>query len=110
MAQDKQLRAIKLSDVIQKRRWDQALNAKEFAVLAGISYSTAREWFRLPGFPVLQGVVFWADFVQWRRFQTGLCKSEDEIATGVRNHDKKPISQAKMPFPPRAAKILAEAD
>jgi hypothetical protein len=42
MAQDKQFRTIKLSDARQKRRWDQALNAREFAVLAGVSYSTAR--------------------------------------------------------------------
>ena len=44
---------------------DQALNAKELAVLAGISYSTARELFRLRGFPILRGVVFWGDFVDW---------------------------------------------
>jgi hypothetical protein len=44
---------------------DQALNAKEFAVLAGISYSTTRELFRLRGFPILRGVVFWGDFVDW---------------------------------------------
>ena len=55
MPRDKQLRGIKLADVLQRRRLDQALNAKEFAVLAGICYSTAREWFRLPGFPVVQG-------------------------------------------------------
>ena len=64
MPQDKQLRSIKLKDVLEKRRLDQALNAKEFAVAAGISYSTAREWFRLPGFPVFRGVIFWQDFVQ----------------------------------------------
>ena len=59
MPQDKQLRSIKLKDVLEKRRLDQALNAKEFAVAAGISYSTAREWFRLPSFPVFRGVIFW---------------------------------------------------
>ena len=65
MPQDKQLRRIKLKDVLEKRRLDQALNAKEFAVAAGISYSTAREWFRLPGFPVFRGVIFWQDFARW---------------------------------------------
>jgi len=55
MQDDKQLRGIRLKDVLEKRRLDQALNAKEFAVLAGISYSTAREWFHLPGFPVFRG-------------------------------------------------------
>ncbi len=47
---------------LQEVRLDQVLNAKEFAVLAGISYSMAREWFRFPGFPVFRGVAFWGDF------------------------------------------------
>jgi len=34
MQDDKQLRDIRLKDVLEKRRLDQALNAKEFAVLA----------------------------------------------------------------------------
>jgi hypothetical protein len=56
---------------LEKRRLDQALNAKEFAVCAGVSYSTARSWFHLPGFPAFRGVIFWQDFVQWRTGQTG---------------------------------------
>jgi len=67
MPDEKQLRVVKLDDVLQKRRLGQALNAKEFAVLAGVSCSTAREWFRLPDFPLLQHVVFWDDFVEWGR-------------------------------------------
>lgn len=63
MSHDKQLRDANFEEVLEKRRLDQALNAKEFAVLAGISYSTARAWFRLSHFPVLHGVVFWQDFV-----------------------------------------------
>jgi hypothetical protein len=70
--QDKQLRDILLVDVLEKRRLGQALNAKEFAVVAGVSYSTARGWYRLPGFPVFRGVVFWQDFEQWRKQQNGL--------------------------------------
>lgn len=64
---DKQLSGITFEDVLKKRQHDQALNAKEFAVLAGISYSTARDWFRSPGFPVFRSVVFWSDFVNWRQ-------------------------------------------
>jgi hypothetical protein len=56
---DKQLGHIQLEDVLKKRRIGQALNMKEFAVLAGISYCAARLWFREPGFPVFRGVVFW---------------------------------------------------
>jgi hypothetical protein len=87
---DKQLRGISLQTALEKRRLDQALNAKEFAICAGISYSTARSWFRLPGFPVFHGVVFWGDFVQWRAIQTGVSKcapsqnASDTIAEQVR--------------------------
>jgi hypothetical protein len=45
---DKQLRGVSFEAVIEKRRLDQALNAKEFAVGAGISYSMARSWFVTP--------------------------------------------------------------
>jgi hypothetical protein len=70
--QDKQLQGITLDLALHKRRLDQALNAKEFALCAGVSYSTARAWFQLPGFPVFQGIIFWQDFVQWRTDQLGL--------------------------------------
>jgi len=42
-----------------------------FAVCAGVSYSTARDWFHLVGFPVFRGVIFWQGFVQWRAGQNG---------------------------------------
>lgn len=96
---DKQLAGIRLEDVLQKRRFEQALNAKEFAVLAGISYSTAREWFRLPGFPAFQGVVFWEDFKQWRMEQNGLKRSKPERPAA-------PKLMASHTLPPRAQKIL----
>ena len=74
MMREKQLVNVELARVVEKRRLDQALNTKEFAVLAGISYSTARAWFRQPGFPAFSGVVFWQDFVRWRSAKTGLDK------------------------------------
>ena len=46
-----------IDTVLRKRDLGQALNIKEFAVLAGISYSVAREWFQLKGFPRFEGVV-----------------------------------------------------
>jgi len=51
MTQDKQLLNLALDHVVEKRRLDQALNTIEFAVLAGVSYSCARAWFREPVFP-----------------------------------------------------------
>jgi hypothetical protein len=99
---DKQLQGVALETVLEKRRLDQALNAKEFAVSVGVSYSTARSWFHLPGFPVFHGVVFWSDFVQWRAEHYGL--------------EHPPIPQpsndnviANPGLPPRAAKILLDS-
>lgn len=92
--------------MLEKRRLDQALNAKEFAVLAGISYSTSREWFRAPGFPVVRGVVFWGDFVEWRRGQNGLSLKPDNQPTPPRPAE---LSLKTVGLPPRAARILAEA-
>jgi hypothetical protein len=99
---DRQLQGITLDSVMEKRRLDQALNAKEFAVCAGVSYSTARHWFHLPGFPVFHGVIFWQDFVQWRASHhgqsspsTSKCASDPAIA----------LSQ----LPPQAAHILLDS-
>jgi hypothetical protein len=100
--QDKQLQGIALESVMEKRRLDQAMNAKEFAVCAGVSYSTARDWFHLPGFPAFRGVIFWQDFVQWRADQTGL-KTQ---SLPQRNGD---TAAATSHLPPRAAQLLLDA-
>ena len=99
--QDKQLQGISLESVLEKRRLDQALNAKEFAVCAGVSYSTARCWFHLAGFPAFQGVIFWQDFVQWRASQNGF----GNPSLPQRSGDTAP---AAPPLPQRAAQILLE--
>ena len=103
MSQDKQLSKIRLDDVLEKRRLDQALNIKEFAVLAGVAYCTAREWFRLPGFPALRGMVFWQDFVSWRTSQNGVPVS----ATGTSQIQCVSNSiHSQNGLPPRARQIL----
>ncbi|HWB11533.1 MAG TPA: hypothetical protein VG826_20045 [Pirellulales bacterium] len=98
---DKQLQGVEPEVVLEKRRLGQALNAKEFAVCSGVSYSTARSWFHLPGFPVFHGVVFWQDFVQWRTRQTGLDSAR--VA-----HPQPSGTPAAADLPPRAARILFE--
>jgi hypothetical protein len=98
---DKQLHGITLEAVMEKRRLDQALNAKEFAVCAGVSYSTARSWFHLPGFPVFHGVVFWQDFVQWRTHQTDFPNQPESPPQNDGVHSTNGL-------PPRAASILNE--
>lgn len=102
--QDKQLQGIALESVLEKRRLDQALNAKEFAVCAGVSYSTARSWFHLSGFPAFRGVIFWQDFVLWRTNQNGLGRQPESLP--YRNGVQAP---AVSSLPPRAARILIEA-
>jgi hypothetical protein len=100
--QDKQLQGIALEAVMEKRRLDQALNAKEFAICAGVSYSTARSWFHLPGFPVFHGVIFWQDFVQWRTRQNGL---QDPVP----QQGNSDIGPSASVLPPRALQILLDA-
>ena len=110
MTTDKQLRGIKLADVLEKRRLDQALNVKEFAVLAGISYSVAREWFQIKGFPRVQGVVFWTDFVEWRNLQNGVSRLSHNLQQpGTSNNFTEPKRPATAGLPARAAQILLEA-
>ena len=108
MSQDKQLRGVTLDAVVEKRRLDQALNAKEFAVLAGISYSSALEWFRVPGFPVFRGFVFWQDFVQWRNAKTGL-KTSSEVSLPIVECPRTAPTKTGVRFTGRLAQILAEA-
>jgi len=110
MTHDKQLRGVKIAEVRRKRDADQALNIKEFAVLAGVSYSVAREWFQSGGFPALHGKVFWQDFVLWRR--TRNLKQNVSAPTPAENGAGIGLSAAKprTQWPHRAAKILAEAD
>ena|SRR5436190_6726346 len=102
MAQDKQLYGVTLDRVVEKRRLGQALNAKEFAVLAGISYSAAREWFRVPGFPVFRGFVFWQDFTDWRRAHV-IEGSAQSTPVGGREG-----SITAKELPAKAARILVE--
>lgn len=105
MAQDKQLYGVSLGEVVKKRQLGQALNAKEFAVLAGISYSAAREWFHSPGFPVFRGLIFWQDFTDLRRAQVHVSKEVVEWTSAV--SDREGSIRAKD-LPARAARILQE--
>jgi hypothetical protein len=106
MARDKQLSNINLETVLQKQKLGQAVNAKEFAVLAGVSYSTARQWFHAKGFPALKGLVFWPDFITWRHRQTGI-----ETVAGYSQDSKTSSSLLKdMPsqLPEKAQKLLSQ--
>ena len=104
MQRDKQLNSVRLEEVLEKRRLEQALNAKEFAVLAGISYTSARGWFRLPGFPVLRGFVFWEDFVHWRKCQTQLGNASTRTHDDSLSGNQSRLSAKDLPL--RAARIL----
>lgn len=99
---DKQLN-VDLKLVMEKRRLDQALSIKEFAVAAGVSYSVAREWFHKPGFPSFHGVVFWSDFVEWRKEFVGLGMNK------IPDANVASTLKSKIKFTGKAAQILAEA-
>ena len=106
MTHDKQLQTVTLNNVVERRRLGQALNTKEFAVLVGISYSAAREWFRLPGFPVFRGVVFWQDFEAWRGAQAGL--RQTDVTQSPNETPWSRDGKAATDLPPQAARIIAE--
>jgi hypothetical protein len=110
MTRDKQLQGIDIREVRRKRDADQALNIKEFAMLAGISYSVARYWFNSTGFPRVHGMIFWQDFVLWRRAQNTKrnvpASPPVESGAGFSMGIAKPHPQ----WPHRAAKILSEAN
>ncbi len=106
---DRQLRKLELKHVLERRRLDQALNTKEFALAAGISYSAARNWFRKPGFPLIFNTVFWSDFVEWRRTITGLAALS---ATPPPAAPTEPARETRADrwrkLSPRAEQLLAE--
>jgi hypothetical protein len=108
---DKQLRAVELEDVLEKRRLGQPLDAKSFARLAGIGYSRARQWFNTPGFPIFEGLVFWEDFVRWRNVKTGLAASS---APPSQRNSGELANEAARPtpsnLPARAMRILDESN
>jgi len=107
MTHDKQLQTVSLEIVVEKRRLGQALNAKEFAVLVGISYSAAREWFRTPGFPLFGNQVFWQDFTDWRRGQVRVAEGCNEAPSTPRQ-EPRVTSVSLKNLPPKAAQILRE--
>lgn len=109
MTSDKQLQGIDIREVRTKRDADQALNIKEFAVLAGISYSVARDWFNSTGFPRVHGMIFWQDFVLWRRTQSAKrnVPTPPPVESGVGFSMGNAKSHPQWPH--RATKILSEA-
>ena len=109
MAQDKQIAGVRMNEVLKKRRLDQPLNAKEFAVLTGVSYSTARQWFRMPGFPAIRGLVFWGDFVEWRRALSGLANGGNQPRADAECTPDLSGQRRAAKLPARAMEILAEA-
>jgi hypothetical protein len=109
VTRDKQLKGISLQEVRRKRDSDQALNIKEFAVLAGISYSVAREWFHSTGFPAVRGMVFWEDFVLWRRTRNSKHTPAMPPSNDSQSILKSTATKPGEHWPDRAARILADS-
>ena len=102
---DQQLAGLDQRSVLEKRKADLALNAKEFAVAAGMSYSAARDLFRQPGFPIVKNVVFWSDFELWRRSRIAPSPNEVKPTNETTPTCPKPLQG----LPARAQRILHDA-
>lgn len=74
MSADKQLATVDPQEVQARIAADQGLSLKQFAVAAGVCYEKARDFSRKPGFPMIDGFIFYSDFVLWRRKQAGLAQ------------------------------------
>jgi hypothetical protein len=61
-----------------------ALTVKQLAVVAGLSYEAALRLSRLPGFPLIEGRVFAADFALWRQQRLGLAQTQAPRPSGTR--------------------------
>lgn len=101
-SEDRQLRSVDIDIVAEKLVRDQALTAKEFAEAAGVGYSTARSWFKMAGFPAFCGVVFWTDFVEWRRSRFNNARIQEPAEPAS-------TSSNALRLPARAERILSEA-
>ena len=108
---DKQLRNVELKDAMERRRTDRALNIKQFDLAAGISYSVARHWWQQSGFPTFYGVIFWSDFVEWRRTHVGLNSAKNQVRTDA--PQPQPTARSRdewlRSLPPRARRIMEES-
>jgi len=78
-------------------------------VLAGVSYSVAREWFRLPQFPVLLGKTFWRDFVEWRKMQNGGRMPANNDHPPTASTSSSDFKRSIIGLPTRAAQILRDS-
>ncbi len=71
MSGNAQLAGISYAAAKAKADTDRGLTLRELAVVTEMPYSTVRQWPEA-GLPMLGGRVFYSDFVEWRRLQTGL--------------------------------------
>jgi predicted DNA-binding transcriptional regulator AlpA len=90
-SKDKQLAGTSLKDAKRKQKQDHALNAKELAILCGVSYSTTRQWLKQPSFPQINNLVFWSDFLLWRRRNIPEIEVDNATKTHTINKGFKPI-------------------
>ena len=103
MKPDRQLAGISFAMADQRRRKNQPLNGKEFSAASATPYSAVRKLFREPGFPLINGRVYWSDFVLWRRRRFSL-----DVAPLTSPADSPANGHASTPgtFPVRARRIL----
>jgi len=107
---DRQLRGIKLKDVLEKSRLGLGLTIKEFAVRTGLSYSAARASFQLPNFPAFRKrFVFWDDFLHFKNVNNSL-PSTPESRPQQTFGAVSPETDRPAHLPARAARILHQSN
>ena len=89
---DRQLMGASFQAADQKRRRDQPSNAEDCEAVSAICCTAARELFKLPGFPLVKGMVYWSDYVIWRQ-------SDGQL---------KPRSSSSHESPDRSRQILED--
>lgn len=82
---EKQLLTVNQEEAREKANRGEALTLKELAVVIGMSYGSVRSWTcGYPSLPLLNGKVFFDDFVLWRRRKSGLELSPAAVASLAR--------------------------
>jgi hypothetical protein len=104
MKPDRQLAGISFAMADQRRRKNQPLNGKEFSAASATPYSAVRKLFREPGFPLINGRVYWSDFVLWRHRRFGL----DPLRHGQADGRSGVRTATPGTFPPQARRILED--
>jgi hypothetical protein len=103
-ANDRQLGGV--SQEVAKRKWheDLPVNLKQMAVALEVGYSTVRHYSRMPGFPMLKGLVYPTHFNRWLE----KCFS-DQSAGAILPEAAEELPAPKMAQPQKSTSLPVKA-